>query len=290
MMRIGYQGVPGAYSEAATIAFINEQLHVEIDDVRLEIVSYDDFQPMVDDLVNEKVDRIVMPIENSTTGLIARTMDIIRYQAVLAKYEHYQPVNHVLWGLPGADIHEVREVYSHPEALTQCKLLFDRYPQMIETAYIDTAVSAEFIAKEGDPTKAAIASPRAGELYGLQALEPAAYDEAGNMTRFLVFERFDKVDQTNKSESLMLYIETPHEPGALAKLLQVLDVYRINLEGLNARPIPMKPFKYGFFIEADPSEMIGDLDALAKILGALSTHLQVVGQFKQNRYDVNNIL
>ena len=142
MMRIGYQGIPGAYSEAATIAFVREQLHVEIDDERLEIISYDDFKPMVDDLVAEKVDRIVMPIENSTTGLIARTMDIIRYRPVLAKYEHYQPVNHVLWGLPGADIHQVTEVYSHPEALIQCKLLFDRYPNMAPVAYIDTAVSA----------------------------------------------------------------------------------------------------------------------------------------------------
>lgn len=283
MMRIGYQGIPGAYSEAATIAFVREQLHVEIDDERLEIISYDDFKPMVDDLVAEKVDRIVMPIENSTTGLIARTMDIIRYQPVLAKYEHYQPVNHVLWGLPGADIQKVEKVYSHPEALTQCKLLFDRYPNMDPVAYIDTAVSAEFIVQEDDPTIAAIASPRAGELHGLQALEPAAYDETGNMTRFLVFERYDHIDMTNNHDKLMLYIETPHEPGALAKLLQVLDVYRINLEGLNARPIPMKPFRYGFFIEADPSNMIGDLEALEKILKALSTHIQVVAQFQQNR-------
>lgn len=282
MMRIGYQGIPGAYSEAATIAFVNEQLHVEIDDERLEIISYDDFQPMVDDLVAEKVDRIVMPIENSTTGLIARTMDIIRYQPVLAKYEHYQPVNHVLWGLPGADIQKVKKVYSHPEALSQCKLLFDRYPNMDPIAYIDTAVSAEYIVQENDPTIAAIASPRAGELHGLQALEPAAYDESGNMTRFLVFERYDHIDMTNTHDKLILYIETPHEPGALAKLLQVLDVYRINLEGLNARPIPMKPFRYGFFIEADPSNMIGDLEALEKILKALSTHIQVVAQFKQN--------
>lgn len=274
MMRIGYQGIPGAYSEAATIAFVREQLHVEIDDERLEIISYDDFKPMVDDLVAEKVDRIVMPIENSTTGLIARTMDIIRYQPVLAKYEHYQPVNHVLWGLPGADIHQVTKVYSHPEALSQCKLLFDRYPNMDPVAYIDTAVSAEYIVQENDPTIAAIASPRAGELHGLQALEPAAYDEAGNMTRFLVFERYDNIDMTNTHDKIMLYIETPHEPGALAKLLQVLDVYRINLEGLNARPIPMKPFRYGFFIEADPSNMIGDLESLEKILKALSTHIQ----------------
>ena len=283
MMRIGYQGIPGAYSEAATIAFVREQLYVEIDDERLEIISYDDFKPMVDDLVAEKVDRIVMPIENSTTGLIARTMDIIRYQPVLAKYEHYQPVNHVLWGLPGADIHQVTKVYSHPEALTQCKLLFDRYPNMDPVAYIDTAVSAEFIVQEDDPTIAAIASPRAGDLHGLQALEPAAYDESGNMTRFLVFERYDNIDMTNTHDKIMLYIETPHEPGALAKLLQVLDVYRINLEGLNARPIPMKPFRYGFFIEADPSNMIGDLESLEKILKALSTHIQEVAQFKQNR-------
>ncbi len=283
MMRIGYQGVPGAYSEAATIAFIHEQLHVDMEDSRLEIVSYDDFKPMVEDLVEENIDRIVMPIENSTTGLIARTMDIIRYQPVIAKYEHYQPVNHVLWGLPGSDIHQIREVYSHPEALTQCKLLFDRFPDMKPVAYIDTAVSAEFIAQKDDPTIAAIASPRAGELHGLQVLEPAAYDEAGNMTRFLVFERYDRVDLDNKNDILMLYIETPHEPGALAKLLQVLDVYRINLEGLNARPIPMKPFRYGFFIEADPSHMIGDLESLEKILRALSTHIQVVAQFKRNR-------
>src|SRR5699024_9004602 len=142
-------------------------------------------KPMEDDLGAEIVERIVGPHENSTTGVIARTLDIIRYQPVVARYEHYQPVNSVLWESPGAAIHQVTKVYSHPEALTQCKLLLNRYPNMDPVAYIDTAVSAEFIVQEDDPTIAAIASPRAGDLHGLQALEPAAYDESGNMTRFL---------------------------------------------------------------------------------------------------------
>src|SRR5699024_11749804 len=105
----------------------------------------------------------------------------------------------------------------------------------------------------------------------------------GNVSLLLVLAGYNHIDMTNTHDRIMLYIETPHEPGALAKLLQVLHVYRINLEGLNARPSQMKPFRYGFFIEADPSNMIGDLESLEKILKALSTHIQVVAQFKQNR-------
>ncbi|HFI0463775.1 TPA: prephenate dehydratase [Streptococcus suis] len=277
-MKIGFQGIPGSYSEAAVQYFLNHQ--PELASTSVDLLSYDHFNPLMADLAQGKMDFAVFPVENSTTGIITRTMDLFKYQPVLAVGQVYQAIQHHLLALPGIPIESLREVYSHPEALSQSQEFFLQFPWLIQRPYSDTAMSAKKVALEGDPKQAALASKRAGDLYGLSSLAGNIQNQKSNQTRFLLVKHKNKMtwDQVQSSH-LMLYVETPHEPGALLKLLQVFEVFHCNLEALNARPIPDQPFIYGFFIQIDISQMIGQAHALGTLVANQTTYHQIIGDF-----------
>lgn len=278
---IGYQGIPGSYSEVAVQCFIKDS---EIGrQVNHDFKQFENFHHLIEALIHETIEYAVIPVENSTTGLITRSMDLFRYQPLLAIEEYYLPIQHVLWGIPGAKLEEITQVFSHPEALSQCQRFFKHYPAIEERPYLDTALSAKKIAKEGLKHQAALASSRAGELFGLVRLKDKIQNETTNQTRFLVMTRQELKWNDVKHHHLLLYVETPHEPGALMKLLQVFNVFQCNLEALNARPIQDKPFHYGFYIEINTKQMIGGIEALGTLISSTTTYYQILGNFSSKR-------
>lgn len=284
-MKIGYQGVPGSYSEAALHKYLKR---IDYQDYEALItVGYDNFIDLVEDVANDVLDLIVLPIENSTTGLITKAIDLLRYQPVVAISEEKQAVSHVLWGLPGSSPETLTEVYSHPEALSQCENFFNAHPNIAPIAYEDTAKAAHFVAEENNCHFGAIASERAGELYGLEPLQFQLNDEAGNTTRFLIIAKRFQAVETMKGDQLYMYIETAHEPGALFRVLQIFDEYYCNLTGLNARPIKGSPFQYGFFIEVDLSGMTETLAELRKALNEHSKYIKLIGRFQRTEKTIN---
>ena len=275
-MRIGYQGVAGSYSEATLQDYIKT-----LTDTTTEIVPvpYGDFKSVVNDLLDDKLDLIVVPVENSTTGIIARVTDLLRYKPVMAIAEAYQPVRHTLWGVEGSRLEDIQMVYSHPEALSQCQVFFNSYPLIESKVYEDTAKAASYIQSLNRRDIAAIASPRAGELHHLVPLMENVQDESTNTTRFYVIEKIQEREYTGTC--LSLYVETRHESGALSKLLQVFDIFNCNLQNLSARPIENQPFTYGFFIEVSIKEMSSPVNILIQTLDQVSEYLQIMGQYDQ---------
>lgn len=283
-MQIGYQGVAGSYSEATLQDYV--KLHPNRFN-HVNAVAYSDFKSVVDDLLNGQLDLIVVPVENSTTGIIARVMDLLRYQDVMAMAEMYQPVQHSLLGLESSRLSDIKKVYSHPEALSQCLDFFDRYPHIESVVYEDTAKAAAYVQSLGDVTAAAIASPRAGIIYDLVPLKEKVQDEASNMTRFYIIEK--KKDREYTGDCLSMYIETAHEPGALLKILQVFDVFNCNLINLSARPIMDRPFTYGFFLELSIVDMTSSVDVMLQTVEHIAEHSQVIGKFyRKNRQEEYN--
>lgn len=288
-MKIGYQGIAGSYSETMTQQYLKED---NVQSLKPELVSYPTFKELTQDLVTEELDMGVFPVENSTTGLITRTLDLFRRQAVFVEEERYQEVRHTLWGLPDASIKQLRQVYSHPEALGQSETFFEEHPQIEAIPFADTAEAARYIHEEQDPTKGALAGPKNGALYKLEPLLEEMQSETTNTTRFF-FTKHWKSDTKNIEDELveynkkhperthwMLYVETKHEPGSLAPLLNVFNLFGCNLQGLDARPIQNKPFRYGFFIEVDVSHLAGDYQLLWKNLEYASEFLQIIGSFE----------
>lgn len=271
-MKIGYQGVPGAYSEAALQRFF-----LDYDQKDLKLHEYSNFKILVGDIVQEKIDYAVIPIENSTTGLISRSVDLFRYQPVTAVAEILQPIQHVLWGVKDSRIEDLKTVYSHPEALAQCQSFFEEYPHIQPFAFEDTAKAALWVARNQDKKIGALASQRAGELYKLDLLKRDIQTEISNTTRFFIMRHSNH--SNDKGKHLVLYIETLHQPGALSKILQTFDLFNCNLEALNARPIPGQPFNYGFFIEVNIEHLTSSLVLLQEVLEQASEYVQLIGRF-----------
>lgn len=283
-MQIGYQGVAGSYSEATLQDYV--KLHTNRNE-QFDAIPYSDFVSVVKDLLSDQLDLIVVPVENSTTGIIARVMDLLRYQPVMAIAEMYQPVQHSLLGVESSSIEDVKKVYSHPEALSQCLAFFDRYPHIESVVYEDTAKAAAYVQSLGDKTAAAIASPRAGVIYDLVPVMEKVQDEATNMTRFYVIEKKKKKEYNG--DCLSMYIETAHEPGALLKILQVFDVFNCNLINLNARPIMDRPFTYGFFLELSIANMTSSVDVMLQTVEHIAEYTQVLGKFyRKSRQEEDN--
>lgn len=288
-MKIAYQGIAGSYSETAIQNYLNQE---ENQSLETELISYPNFQEMVDDLATDKMDVGVFPVENSTTGLITRTLDLFKGLPLFVEEERYQEVRHTLWGLPGSSIGELRKVYSHPEALSQSQAFFEKYPHIEAISYIDTAQAARYVQEEQDLTKAALAGPQNGELYQLVPLLRQIQTEETNTTRFFITKHCQKSEATIGAELAayyqkypertrwMLYVETKHEPGSLVTLLNVFNLFNCNLEGLDARPIHNQPFRYGFFIEVDVDNLARDYHLLWENLEYVSEFLQIIGCFK----------
>lgn len=288
-MKIAYQGIAGSYSESTIQDYLKEEQN---QGVVAELQGYTTFKGIVEDLVAGTIDIGVFPVENSTTGLITRTIDLFKGLPLFVEEERYHEVHHTLWGLPGSSIEELRQVYSHPEALSQCRAFFERHPHIEAVPYVDTAQAARYIQEEQDPTKGALAGPQNGDLYKLIPLLADIQTEATNTTRFFVTKswknREERVEKALESyyqqhpsrTRWLLYVETTHEPGSLVTLLNVFNLFSCNLEGLDARPIENKPFRYGFFIEVDVSHLAGSYELLWRNLKYASEYLQIIGAFE----------
>lgn len=288
-MKIAYQGIAGSYSETTIQNYLND---FENQGLESELVSYSNFQEMTQDLVTDDIDLAFFPVENSTTGLITRTLDLFKGLPIFVEEERYQEVRHTLWGLPGSSIGKLRKVYSHPEALSQSQAFFNNHPHIEAVPYTDTAQAARYVQEEQDQTKAALAGPKNGELYHLVPLMTQIQTEETNTTRFFIAKHWSKSEEKigkeleayyqkyPKRTRWMMYVETKHRPGSLVTLLNIFNLFDCNLEGLDARPIRNQPFRYGFFIEVDVSNLAGDYHLLWKNLEYASEFLQIIGCFK----------
>lgn len=265
-MKIGYQGVAGAYSEMALIQVFGKQD---------ERYGYDEFKALMDDLSIGKLDYALIPIENSTTGIIYRTMDLLRYHDLIADFETTVKINHCLIGLEDARLEDIDEVFSHPEALSQCQNFFKTHPQMTQTGYVDTAKSVEYILKLNDPKKAALASSWAAQLYQVPTLEHDVQDKKENTTRFLAFRKQDGIYALGNK--MTLYFEIDHQVGTLASVLDYFKEHHINLLNIQSRPIENKNFKYGFFIDAKVDNDF-DLETFSQLVSSYN----ILGLYKEN--------
>ena len=287
-IKIGYQGVAGAYSQAALEKFTKAMSWTPADMIE---ENFDDFGTLVEALLEERLDYAVIPIENSTTGLITRSLDLFRGVPIIGTAEVYQEVRHVLWGLEGATLDDIKEVYSHPEALSQCERFFKNHPAIRPVSYVDTAKAAKLVKDMGDKTIAAIASPQAGEIYGLKSILGYLQTEKINTTRFVLASKLkseavlkDLMATDPSRTRTIFFIKLPHKKGSLARLLNLFSVFDINLEALNSRPIEDQPFSYGFFIEVDLSNTGIDLDALWTGLTYVCDKIQIVANLTPENF------
>lgn len=269
--RVVYQGVPGAYSEQASLDWFGPAVNVE---------GLEQFEDCFLALKEGRADYAVLPIENSSTGAIRQIYDLLtRYEFYLVG-ETTVRVEHCLMAPKGATLDTITHVYSHEQGLFQCEQYLNTHPDWHQVPQADTAGSAQMVAASGDVTKAAICSARAAEIYGLEILARGINHNSHNTTRFVVVS--PKPELREGADKLSALFLLPHEAGSLNEVLTVLAVHGLNMVKLESRPIPEHSWEYMFFLEFTGSVAEEDTADALHELAQTTGDFRVLGNFKSN--------
>ena len=238
--RVCYQGAEGAYSELAMKKFFGEDVncfHVET------------FRDAMSVLEEGSADYAVLPIENSTAGVISETYDL------LTEYENYIvgeqiiEIRHCLMGVPGATMDDIKTVYSHPQSLLQSSRFLSEHSDIRQIGMKNNAFAAKKVAEDGDKSQAAIASSLAAKIYGLDIIQEGINQADSNSTRFIIVANQKVFLKGSKKISLCL--EIPHEAGSLYHIMSHFIYNNLNMTKIESRPIEDKDWEYRFFIDFD---------------------------------------
>ena len=272
MNKIYFQGTFGAYSHLAAISI----------EPKAEIIPCKTFDECFLKATEDPNSRIIIPESNRITGNIGIEYLIFEYRLNIYS-EYFQKIEHNLLGIPGTDISEITDVYSHGQALSQCSR-FIKSHNLTEHVRADTAGSAEMISKNNDKTKAAIASSLSAKTYGLEILQKNIENEKGNLTRFLVMgKNIRQPDFKDKKYITSFLFKLKSKPAALYQSLGGFAINGVNLTKLQS--YPEKNSFDSFFFLCDLDGHIDD-PKVQKSLEELGLHCQdfhVLGVFEADK-------
>ena len=207
----------------------------------------DTWKDAMEAIKNREADFAVLPIENSTAGIVQDNYDLLtKYDHVIVG-EQIIPCQHALVGLPGTSLEEIKDVYSHPQALMQCREFLESHREWTTHEFGNTAAAAKKIAEDKDKTQAAISSPYAAEFFGLAVLKENIYTNAGNSTRFIIVTK-EKIYCRNAGKISVSY-ELPHESGSLYNSLSHFIYNGLNMTKIESRRIHGRNWEYRFFVD-----------------------------------------
>lgn len=223
----------------------------------------------------------VIPLENSSMGTISINYDLFWLHSVAIFQELFLSIHHHLLATANAKLESIRDVYSHPAALEQCRKLFKQYPHMKSIPYWDTSASALLVKEKSDPHIAAIAGKTAAIKHGLLILLSNIEDYAHNSTRFGLITKHLANDLT-LPHKLSLAVELPHKPGSLARFLTAIAEADVNLTKCESRPIPEIPWHYRFFIDMEIVNAKQD-ETISKLCRETIQRTKILGRYPTGR-------
>jgi len=223
----------------------------------------------------------ILPIENSTAGSVKKVYDLmIRHNFSIVRTFRLK-VDHNLLAKPGASLLDIKEIYSHEQAIGQCSTFLEKLPGVKIIAVENTAVAAQMVAESGRTDIAAISSRSCAELYGLQTLVPSIQDKDNNRTRFICISKNLEIYPGADKTSIMMIL--PHRPGSLYRVLARLYVLGINVTKLESRPLPDRDFEFMFYFDLETSiyseefiQLMCELDDLCEEFKYLGSYSEVV--------------
>jgi prephenate dehydratase len=272
MKSISIYGEPGSYSEQAALQ------HFGGHGAKLR---YCKFLPEVLESVESESDFGVVPIENSLEGAVTQTYDLLLQSDLSIVGEDIVKISHCLMAPRGVRLSDVKTVYSHPQALGQCRDFIERH-RIESKPFYDTAGSAKMLAESKIRGAAAIASRRAAKVYGLHVLASDIQSNRHNYTRFVIVSKNNEAALPDKTT---VAFSAKNKPGSLFKALNAFAHNGVNLLYIQSRPIPGMPWEYNFYADCDSG--IGEKktkDAI-KELHAASDFVKVLGSYKRARFD-----
>ncbi len=236
--RVVFQGAEGAYSQMAMLKYFGEDVNC---------FHVDTFRDAMCALEEGSADFAVLPIENSTAGIVNESYDL------LVEFENYIvgeqiiKIEHCLMGLPGTDYEKIETVYSHPQSLMQSSRYLNEHADWRQISMQNNAFAARKVSEDGDKTQVAIASEQAAKIYDLDILERGVNQSETNSTRFIIVTN-QKIFLKN-AKKVSLCLEVPHESGSLYHILSHFIYNNLNMCKIESRPIEDRNWEYRFFID-----------------------------------------
>ena len=268
---IAFQGEAGAYSEMALRRYFPyENIHS---------ISCPEFRDVFEKILKGEAEYAIVPIENSLTGSIHENYDLlIQYPDVCISGETRIRIQHTLIGLPGAELADIKTVFSHPQGLAQCSRFLDTHPQISQKPFYDTAGSVAHIAREKRKDYAAIAHSGAAKVYGMEIIREGIETNPNNYTRFVIIQSIDKAGTTTLQKASIVF-STPDKPGALLHCMEKLSSQNLNLTKIESRPIHGKPWEYMFYLDVDIEKKEEAFHRALKDMEEYSDDIRILGLY-----------
>ncbi len=267
--RLGYLGPAGTNTELACLAY----------DGTATRVPYPSIPDVGSAVESRSVDEGVVPIENSVGGSVSVTLDLLVHGSGLAiRNELVSPITHSLLGREATKLSDIRVIYSHPQALEQCRVYITGHlPNAEPVASLSTSAAVEEMLAADLPS-AAIATERAGELYGAHTLDRGIEDYPNNMTRFVVLARTDH-PRTGEDKTSICFSFDDDAPGILYSVLREFATRGINLAKIESRPTREALGRYIFLVDLEGHRNDDDIEAALREIERQTSTLKVFGSY-----------
>lgn len=274
--KIAIQGIESSFHEVAAYKHFGNDI---------ETIKCLSFQDLCDSLKDGQSDYAVMAIENSIAGSLLQNYTLLQEYNFSIIGEVFLRIKMNLMALPGTKLEDLKIVQSHPIAIRQCS----KYLASLKGVHLeekeDTAICAKLIAKNKVKGAAAVASQSAAEVFGLEILAKGIETNKKNFTRFLILSRSSKKSQLDNKATL--FFQLPHDPGALAKILNILAAYSINLTKIQSVPIVGKPYEYNFHVDME-WELHSSYKKAISVIEGIAVNLKILGEYKKEPLDIKN--
>lgn len=268
--KVGFPGVAGAFSEEAAMKFFGENS---------KIVSYEDFEDVCLALKNKEVDYAVLPIENSSTGAVSDTYDLLRKYGFFIIGEECIKIHQNLVGIEGTKLSDIKEIYSHPQGIRQCSEFLKKNGEWMLIPFHNTATSAKHVKELNDKSKAAIASKNAAKIYGLSVVEENINNQKDNYTRFIIISRSPEVSKYADKVSVVFSLE--NEAGTLYRLLRYFAENNINMIKIESRPMKGTSWKYFLYVDFEGDIANKEVNNALRLIEKNSAYFKLLGAYKK---------
>ena len=265
--KVGCQGINGAYSHIASKKLFPEN----------DVQFFKTFEDVFKAVQSGEIDFGILPIQNSTAGSVSMTYELMRKYNFFIASTVAVKVTHCLCAKKGTDISEIKEVYSHEQALSQCSD-FIKENNLIPVKYDNTALAGEFVLNSNDKV-AAICSEEYAEMSGLDILNNNITNANENYTRFICISKDIYISEN--ADIISVSLSLSHTPGALYRLLTKFSVIGLNLLRIESKPIASKDFNVVFYLDFSGSIKQPEVIEIISALKAELDYFKFLGNYSE---------
>jgi len=264
---ICYQGLPCSYSEITANRMFPDKNNYPVDT----------FEEVFQEISRGSAEIGIVPLENTTAGGVYEVYDLLLKYNLYINYSYIIKIEHCLTGIENAVMGEIKEIYSHPQAIAQCnEFIKEKDFTAIECS--NTAVAAKYIGEQKDPSKGAVCSREAAERYGLKVLLEGINHNKENATKFIAIS--DQLFVKPNHNRIAIVFACPHRSGSLASVLGIFGDYGVNLTEIHSRPDGKNPWEYLFYVDFTGNLKDVQIKALFYQLTEELPYVKILGSYE----------